>query len=431
MGSGARRLISLTLACAFSSCFAEVVLGVELSPETTSFHQMATSAQPLSLYRSSPHQSTAVHFTSTDPLQTAPTSHRTTEQTREQLQAAPAAGQPTAAQAGAAPPSTAPADSPSTAGQAVTPAAPSLTAAAKNTSTAPVSSTRPGTGPRVTTATAAGATNTSLKHETASSQDTAATTASAASSTPRAGPSTRSRRQTTATGDPTATAVTNTTGTHAGTQTAATSPASTVRPPPTPQPSAIPTGTYTVSDGNRTCIKAVMGLQLMARNTQQEQMEYVTVNPNMTKISGSCGMVQSELNLTFSGGFVNITFVKQAPSYSVTKIESRIQLSSEGMLYYAALNEKLFTTKLGNSFKCASRQTFPLENNFQILFVHMQLQAFDIVGDQFGKEEECFLDRNGKIAPIAVCLSILGLFVIVFATFLISRRKPQRGYERI
>lgn len=42
----------------------------------------------------------------------------------------------------------------------------------------------------------------------------------------------------------------------------------------------------------------------------QEQMEYVTVNPNATQVSGSCGTVQSELNLTFSGGFVNFTFVK-------------------------------------------------------------------------------------------------------------------------
>lgn len=39
-------------------------------------------------------------------------------------------------------------------------------------------------------------------------------------------------------------------------------------------------------------------------------MEYVTVNPNATQVSGSCGTVQSELNLTFSGGFVNFTFVK-------------------------------------------------------------------------------------------------------------------------
>ncbi|KAL2301285.1 hypothetical protein Nmel_011852 [Mimus melanotis] len=420
MGRSAGQLLSLTLACAFSSCFPEVALGVELSSETTSFHQMATSAQPLSLYHSSPHQSTTVYFNSTGPLQTTPMSHRTTEQTTEQLQAATAPGQPTAAQAAAGTESTTPTDSPST-------AVPSGTAAVRNTTTPSVSSTSHGRRPGVTTAATAVATNTSLKHETVSSPGSSP--ASAASSTQRAGPSTRSWRQTTGTGAPTATA--NSTATHTGTHTAPTSPASTVRPPPAPQPSAIPTGTYTLSDGNRTCVKAVMGLQLMVRNTQQEQMEYVTVNPNATEISGSCGMMQSQLNLTFIGGFVNITFVKQAPSYSVTKIESRIQLSSEGMLYYAALNEKLFTTKLGNSFKCASRQTFTLERNFQILFVHMQLQAFDIVGNQFGKEEECFPDRNGKVAPIAVCLSILGLFVIVFATFLISRRKPHRGYERI
>lgn len=55
------------------------------------------------------------------------------------------------------------------------------------------------------------------------------------------------------------------------------------------------------------------------------------------------------------------------------------------MFYYAAIHQKLFTTKLGNSFKCVSKQTFALEKNFQLLFVNMQLQAFDIVGNQFGK----------------------------------------------
>ncbi|NXB52272.1 LAMP3 protein, partial [Leucopsar rothschildi] len=167
---------------------------------------------------------------------------------------------------------------------------PSGRAAERNTTTPSVSSTR---GPGVTTGAPAVATNTSLKNETATTPGSS--TASAASST-------HSRTQTTATA--------NSTATHTGTHTAPTSPASTVRPPPTPQPSAIPTGTYTLFDGNRTCVKAVMGLQLMARNTEQEQMEYMTVNPNVTKISGSCGMVQSQLNLTFSGGFVDITFVK-------------------------------------------------------------------------------------------------------------------------
>ncbi|NWW14098.1 LAMP3 protein, partial [Oreocharis arfaki] len=195
------------------------------------------------------------------------------------------------------------------AGQATTPAMLAVTAAGKNTTTPSVSSTGHGRRSHGTTGMTAAATNTSLKHETASTWGTAATSASAATAQ-RGRPSTRSRRQTTATGGPTATAVSSTTTTRAGTQTAPTSSARTARPPPAPQPSAIPTGTYTISDGNGTCVKAVMGLQLMGRNTQQEPMEYVTVNPNMTQVSGSCGMLQSHLNLTFSGGFVNFTFVK-------------------------------------------------------------------------------------------------------------------------
>ncbi|NWW75145.1 LAMP3 protein, partial [Climacteris rufus] len=187
------------------------------------------------------------------------------------------------------------------AGQATAQATLSVTAAAKDTSTSSVSSPRHGRT-RVSTAMTAAATNTSLKHETA------ATSTSAATTTQRRRRSTRAEKQTTATGAPTA--MNSTTSTHPGTQTAPTSSAVTGRPSPAPQPSPIPTGTYTLSDGNRTCVKAVVGLQLMALNTQKEQMEYFTVDPNATQVSGSCGMVQAELNLTFSGGFVNFTFVK-------------------------------------------------------------------------------------------------------------------------
>ncbi|KFW00364.1 Lysosome-associated membrane glycoprotein 3, partial [Fulmarus glacialis] len=121
--------------------------------------------------------------------------------------------------------------------------------------------------------------------------------------------------------------MTNTTTIRPGTQTTIPSTTTTARPTLAPQPSPIPTGTYTISNGNRTCIKAVMGLQLMAQNTQKKRMEYMAVNPNETQISGSCGMVQSELNITFSGGFISFTFVKQAPTYYVSKIETGLQFS--------------------------------------------------------------------------------------------------------
>nr|XP_010308064.1 PREDICTED: lysosome-associated membrane glycoprotein 3-like [Balearica regulorum gibbericeps] len=441
MGRSAQQFILLTFACAFSSCFAEVALGVELSPETTSFHHTATSAQPLSLYHSSPHQGTTVPSNSTGSLKTTPTSHRTTVQTTDQRQVTTAPGQHTAAQAGAAttqvagqtPPTVVPttaADSTTATRQATTQAMETVTPAVKNTTLNPMSSTKKATT-HVSTEMTAAATNTTINHTTPSTQMTATAITTTATTMQTVKPSTGWGNQTTPPKSPTTTAMINTTTIHPGTPTTIPSTTMTVRPTPAPRPSPIPTGIYTVSNGNRTCIKAVMGLQLMAQNTQKKQMEYMAVNPNATETSGSCGTVQSELNITFSGGFINFTFVKQAPTYYVSKIEARLQLSSEGMLYYAAIDKKLFTTKLGNSFKCASKQTFGLEKNFQLLFVNTQLQAFDIVGNQFGKEEECFLDKNGKVAPIAVGLSILGLFVIVFVTFLISRRKPHRGYQRI
>ncbi|KFV12749.1 Lysosome-associated membrane glycoprotein 3, partial [Pterocles gutturalis] len=143
--------------------------------------------------------------------------------------------------------------------------------------------------------------------------------------------------------------VTNTTTVHPGTQTTIPPTTTTVRPTAAPRPAPIPTGTYTVSKGNVTCLKAVMGLQLMALNTQKQQMEYTAVNPNATQTAGSCRTAQAELNITFSGGFINFIFVKEAPTYYAKKVEARLQLSSEGMLYYGAIREKLFTTKLGNS----------------------------------------------------------------------------------
>ncbi|KAM6414454.1 lysosome-associated membrane glycoprotein 3 [Rhynochetos jubatus] len=434
MGSSARQLVWLTLACAFSSCFAEVASRIKLPTETTSFHYTATSAQPLSFYRSSPHQGTTDHFNSTGSLKTTPVSHRLPVQTTAPRQVTTVPDNHTTAQTGATTvrvtsqtsPTAVPTTSADNTTTAISQAMETVTPAVKNTTRHPVSSTE-SARTHVSTEMPAAATNTTVKHTemTATAVTTAATTVKPVK------PITGSGNQTTAPKIPTATATTNTTTIRPGTRTAILSTPMTARPTFAPQPSPIPTGTYTVSSGNRTCVKAAMGLQLMAQNTQTKRMEYMTVNPNATQTSGSCGTVQSELNITFSGGFINFTFVKQAPTYYVSKIETSLQLYSEGMLYYAAIHEKLFTTKLGNSFKCASKQTFSLEKNFQLLLVNMQLQAFDIVGNQFGKQEECFPDKNSKAAPIAVGLSILGLFVIVFATFLISRRKPQRGYERI
>ncbi|NXG46012.1 LAMP3 protein, partial [Psilopogon haemacephalus] len=153
------------------------------------------------------------------------------------------------------------------------------------------------------------ATNTMINNTT-NTQTTAAALTTTAISMQTVKPTRGSGNQTTASRSPTTISMTNTTTIHPETQTTIPSTTMTVRPTLAPQPSSIPTGTYIISNGTRTCIKMVVGLQLMAQNTQKKRMENVVVNPNATLTSGSCGTMQSELNITFSGGFVNFTFVK-------------------------------------------------------------------------------------------------------------------------
>ncbi|NXL86129.1 LAMP3 protein, partial [Alectura lathami] len=183
------------------------------------------------------------------------------------------------------------------AGQATTQTMETVTAAVENTTLCPVSPANQTTTHQST------ATNTTIKHATTAANTTATTMKTV-------NPTTRSTNHTTAPTSPTGTATTNTTSIHPRTQTTMSSTTVTVRPTLAPQPSPIPTGTYIVSSRNQTCIKAVMGLQLMALSTQKKQMEYLTVSPNATQTSGSCGTVQSVLNITFSGGFINFVFVK-------------------------------------------------------------------------------------------------------------------------
>ncbi|NWH76941.1 LAMP3 protein, partial [Piaya cayana] len=184
-----------------------------------------------------------------------------------------------------------------------------VTPAVKSTSLHTMSSSKQATTNIGTEMTAA-ATNMTITYAKPNTQMTAAAINTTATTKLTVKPNTASGNQTTAPKIPTATTMPNTTTIHPGTRLTIPSTAMTVRPTSAPQPSHIPTGTYTISHGNWTCIKAVMGLQLIAESKKQKWMECVTVNPNATQTSGSCGMVQSELNITFSGGFLNFTFIK-------------------------------------------------------------------------------------------------------------------------
>ncbi|XP_060623422.2 lysosome-associated membrane glycoprotein 3 [Anolis sagrei] len=208
-------------------------------------------------------------------------------------------------------------------------------------------------------------------------------------------------------------------------------PTTPVGPTPAPKLSPAATGTYRVPNGTAACIKALMGLTLIAKNRNANHMEYFNIDPNATQTTGICGALLSVLKISFQGGFISFTFRKTGEEYYVSLIEATLTVPSEGVPYVGMKSDKLFSVQVGNCFKCTSPQTLDMSEDLQLLVANSQLQAFDYIGDTFGTAEMCALDRNKKLIPITVSLSLVGLFIIVLVTCVIYRRKPISGYESI
>ncbi|XP_034294790.1 lysosome-associated membrane glycoprotein 3 [Pantherophis guttatus] len=208
-------------------------------------------------------------------------------------------------------------------------------------------------------------------------------------------------------------------------------PTSQTGPTLAPQPSPALTGTYSVSNGTADCIKALVGLTMIVTNTKTGDLEYFNIDPNVTHTAGYCGSGQSMLNISFEGGFVHFIFTKKEKIYYISMIEASLTILSQGFMYNGIKNDHLFSTSVGSSFKCLSKQTVDLASNFQLQAANSQLQAFDIVNNQFGKEEECTLDRNKKLIPATIGFSLSGLVIIILFSCVLYRRKAHTGYSRI
>ncbi|XP_030431948.1 lysosome-associated membrane glycoprotein 3 isoform X2 [Gopherus evgoodei] len=458
MGRRALEVVLLNVACAFLSCHADAgnyEIELKSTPQSTSFLQRTTSVQSVSPYQitSSSHAVTTLFSSRTSNIITTSLSQRTSvlpaTQTTNRLPVTTALAPNMTTQARE--------NSTQLTSKTTHLILTTTVAGKKTTAKPPLPTNETTTHVRVTTtaqtsnkttiqrtekttlptnqtthsrvATTAAAKKTTAKPTSPTNQTTTlAVTTTATTKKTAVKTIAQTTKQTTHTAAKT-TARTNMTTIPPRNQTTRPATTATVGPTLAPDPSSPTTGAYNVSNGSVICIKASMGLELIVQNSKTKK-GYFNIHPSITQISGSCGNLQSDLNLTFNGGFISFTFAKKDRVYYVSTVEASLKIPSVGS-WHNVTSKQLFTATMGNSFKCLSKQMVNLADNFQLLTVNTQLQAFAIVGDQFGKEEECSLDRNRRTIPIALGLSILGLFVIVLALGLISRRKPNRGYERI
>ncbi|XP_034638475.1 lysosome-associated membrane glycoprotein 3 isoform X2 [Trachemys scripta elegans] len=457
MGRRALEVVLLNVACAFLSCRADVgnyEMELKSTPQSTLFLQRTTSAQSVSPYQitSSSHAVTTLFSSRTSNIITTSLSQRTSALTATQT-------------TNHHPVTTALAPNMTTQARENNTQLTSKTthliltttiASKKTTAKPPLPTNETTTHVRVTTAQSSNkttiqrtekttlstnqtthsrvATTTAAKKTTATPTSptnqttTLAVTTTAITKKTAVKTTTQPTKQTTHTAAKT-TARTNMTTLSPGNQTTRPATTATMGPTLAPDPSSPTTGAYNVSSGSVNCIKASMGLELIVQNSKTQKKGYFNIDPSITQTSGSCGNLQSNLNLTFNGGFISFTFVKKDRVYYISTVEASLKIPSVGS-WHNVTSKQLFTATMGNSFKCLSKQMVNLADNFQLLTVNTQLQAFAIVGDQFGKVEECAADFN-------IIFPAIGFFVIFIAGILalilcaICLKSKSSAYQRI
>ncbi|XP_038273514.1 lysosome-associated membrane glycoprotein 3 isoform X2 [Dermochelys coriacea] len=456
MGRRALEVVLLNVVCAFLSCHADVgnyEMELKSTPQSTLFLQRTTSAQSVSPYQitSSSHAVTTLFSSRTSNIITTPLSQRTSVLTatqttnHHQVTTASAPNMTTQARE----------NSTQLTSKMTDPILTTTVASKKTTAKAPTNETT--THVRVTTkgqtsnkttiqrtekttlptnqtthsrvATTAAAKKTTGKPTSPTNQTTTlAVTTTATTKKTAAKTTTQPTKQTTHTAAKT-TARTNMTTIHPGNQTTRPTTTATVGPTLAPDTSSPTTGTYNVSNGSVNCIKASMGLELIVQNSKTHKKGYFNIDPNITQTSGSCGNLQSNLNLTFNGGFISFSFVKKDRVYYLSTVEASLKIPSVGS-WHNVTSKQLFTATIGNSFKCLSKQMVNLADNFQLLTVNTQLQAFAIVGNQFGKVNECAADFNIIFPAIGFfVIFITGILALIL--YVVCLKRKSSAYQRI
>ncbi|XP_036313227.1 lysosome-associated membrane glycoprotein 1 isoform X1 [Pipistrellus kuhlii] len=213
--------------------------------------------------------------------------------------------------------------------------------------------------------------------------------------------------------------------------------------PPHPSPSPVPENPsvhkYNVSGTNGTCLLANMGLQLNVtykKKDDKTMTRVFNINPNNTKAGGSCTTQLVTLELQSENStFLAFQFGMNSSSsrFFLKEIQLSMTLPDAKEPTFKASNNSLraLQATMGNSYKCNAEEHIWVTDAFSVNLFKVWVQAFQVEGDKFGSVEECQLDENNMLIPIAVGGALAGLVLIVLIAYLIGRKRSHAGYQTI
>ncbi|XP_070327460.1 lysosome-associated membrane glycoprotein 1 isoform X2 [Odocoileus virginianus] len=211
------------------------------------------------------------------------------------------------------------------------------------------------------------------------------------------------------------------------------------QPSPTPAPASPTVFRYSVNGTNGTCLLVSMGLQL---NVTYRTVDNKTVtrefnvNPDNTTFGGNCSATLATLELYDR----NLLFL--VLQFSLNESSSRVFLQGVQLNLtlpdarghsFTASNSSLSALQAtaGSSYKCDAEQRLRVTSTFSLNMFRVWVQAFRVDGGKFGPVEECQLDENSMLIPIAVGGALAGLVLIVLIAYLIGRKRSHAGYQTI
>ncbi|XP_008846649.1 lysosome-associated membrane glycoprotein 1 isoform X2 [Nannospalax galili] len=212
--------------------------------------------------------------------------------------------------------------------------------------------------------------------------------------------------------------------------------------PPSPLPPLVPTNPsvsrYNVSGENGTCLLAMMALQLNVTYLQKDNSTVIRVfniNSNETISNGTCSAHMVTLNLWYPKSILVLEFGMNASSsqFFLQGIQLNTTFPDAKDPTFRAANSSLraLQATIGNSYKCSSEEQILVTKAFSLNIFSIQIQAFKVESDRFGSVEECVLDGNNMLIPIAVGGALAGLVLIVLIAYLIGRKRSHAGYQTI
>ncbi|GFX20064.1 lysosome-associated membrane glycoprotein 1 [Trichonephila clavipes] len=197
-----------------------------------------------------------------------------------------------------------------------------------------------------------------------------------------------------------------------------------------PEPPVPDVGSWNVTEGNVTCIRA--DLRIRFRIEVDGRTDYIVLLPNATS-TGNCNATNNtqELRLIDSEYSLSMVFGKDSTNAFCKNITFSYTLPDSSGIEYN--DTHLYPVKLGNSYMCSSTESVSLRNVTMEVF-HIRIQAFGSPGNKdFGTAEDCEADNKvNDIVPIAVGIALLVLVIIVLVAYFIGRRRSrQKGYQSV